>query len=73
MPHRRVGNLVNGLSSGLLAPLLDVVNDLGSEAIDPLLANLGLRLGTATVTVHSVTVDQPTLVTTSFPEFSDTE
>ena len=68
-----VSNVVNGVSNTLLAPLLGVVNDLGSEVIDPLLANLGLRLGTATVTVHGVTVDQPTLVTTSFPEFSDTE
>lgn len=68
-----VSSVVNGVNNTLLAPLLNIVNGLGASTIDPLLANLGLRLGTATVTVHAVTVDQPALVTTSFPEFSDTE
>jgi len=59
-----VTSLINSLNSGLLAPLLSLVNTLGANLIDPLLNLLGVQLGTSTVTMIGVGVDQPELVST---------
>lgn len=59
-----LSGLVNSLGSGLLAPLLTLVNTLGSNLINPVLNLLGVQLGSATVTMIGVGVDQPELVST---------
>lgn len=47
--------------------LLDIVNALAASLIDPLLQLLGIQLGTATVTMNSVTLDNVQLVSMETP------
>lgn len=61
-----VSNLLNGIV-GLLNPLLNLVNGLTTALVDPLLALLGIQLGTATVTMNAVQTGQPTLISTCLP------
>lgn len=58
-----VNSLVNAVAS-LLQPLINLVNGLADALINPLLDLLGIDLGSATVTMRVVTVDQPNIVTT---------
>lgn len=48
--------------------LLDTINGLVADNIDPLLAALGIRTGVADVTMQSVSTDQPRLVSTCLPD-----
>ncbi|MDP3859688.1 MAG: pilus assembly protein TadG-related protein [Stagnimonas sp.] len=66
-----ISDLINSLNTVVLAPLLAVVNTLGAELIDPLLGLLGIQLGSSTVTMIGVGVDQPHLITTDYPEAAD--
>jgi len=61
-----VGSLVNGVAL-LLDSLIGFVNTLANALINPLLQLLGIDLGSATVTMQVVTVDQPRIVTTEIP------
>ncbi|WP_293368478.1 pilus assembly protein TadG-related protein [Nevskia sp.] len=61
-----VANLLTGITN-LLDPLLDLVNGLATALIDPLLSLLGIQLGSATVTMTSVQTAQPILVSTCLP------
>ena len=51
----------------VLQPLLDLVNGLADLLINPLLNLLGIHTGTATVTMESVVVGQPQLVSVAVP------
>ena len=65
-----VGPLLNTLLttiSGLVQSLVTLVNGLATSLINPLLAALGVQLGTATTFMDTVTVGQPYLVTTALP------
>ncbi len=69
-----LGALLTGLLSGILNavlgvlnPLLSFVNGLTTSLIDPLLSLLGIKVGTATVTMNSVQIGQPILVNTCLP------
>lgn len=65
-----LGGLVNGLVNGitgLVQPLLNLVNGLLTSLIDPLLQTLGVGLGNATVTMDTVTVARPAIVTECLP------
>ncbi|HWU68339.1 MAG TPA: TadG family pilus assembly protein [Stenotrophobium sp.] len=65
-----LGGLVNSLVSGvtgLVQPLLSLVNGLLSSLINPLLQTLGIGLGNATVTMGSVTVARPAIVSECLP------
>ncbi len=53
--------------TNIVQPLLNLVNGLASSLINPLLSALGLQLGTATVWMETVTIGQPTIVTTAVP------
>lgn len=61
-----VASLLDGIVN-LLNPLLALVNGLTTALIDPLLALLGIQLGTATVTMNAVQTGQPILVSTCLP------
>lgn len=61
-----ISNLLNGIVA-LLNPLLAIVNTLTTTLVDPLLALLGIQLGTATVTMNAVQIGQPILVNTCLP------
>ena len=61
-----ISNLLNGVVA-LLNPLLNLVSTLTTTLVDPLLALLGVQLGTATVTMNSVQIGQPILVNTCLP------
>ncbi len=61
-----ISNLLNGIVA-LLNPLLAIVNTLTTALVDPLLALLGIQLGTATVTMNAVQIGQPILVNTCLP------
>ena len=61
-----ISNLLTGITN-LLNPLLNLVNGLTTALIDPLLSLLGIRLGTATVTMNAVQTGQPLLVSTCLP------
>lgn len=50
-----------------VATLMDTINGLVADQIDPLLAALGVRTGVADVTMQSVSTDQPRLVSTCLP------
>jgi hypothetical protein len=60
-----VNNLVSGLLSGVLAPLVTGINTLASTVINPLLAELGIQAGASTVTMNSVVTGAPVVVVTS--------
>lgn len=63
-------NLASNLLNGVIAqlnPLLNLVNGLTTALIDPLLSLLGIRLGTATVTMNAVQTSQPILISTCLP------
>lgn len=62
-----VNSLVNGVAA-LLQPLIALVNGLADALINPLLDLLGIDLGSATVTMRVVTVDQPGIVSKDVPE-----
>lgn len=62
-----VASVVSGVQ-GLVQGLLNFVNGLVASTIDPLLQALGVRTGTATVTMQSVTVDQPVIVSVCLPD-----
>jgi uncharacterized membrane protein len=53
---------------GLLGTVLTGVGGLVDGLLDPLLAALGVKLGTATVIMQSVTTDQPQVVTICRPD-----
>ena len=59
-------NLLTAVTN-LVQPLLNLVNGLASSVINPLLSALGLQLGTATVWMDTVTIGQPAIVTTAVP------
>ncbi|MGH8505964.1 MAG: pilus assembly protein TadG-related protein [Stenotrophobium sp.] len=61
-----VNNLVSGIT-GLVQPLLTLVNGLLTSLINPLLQTLGVGLGNASVTMGSVTVARPAIVTECLP------
>jgi len=63
-----VSSIVNSVNTVILAPLLTLVNSLATALINPLLQLLGLQLGTATVTMESVTVQQPQIISQSLTE-----
>jgi uncharacterized membrane protein len=63
-------NLISGILNGVvsaLQPLLALVNGLTTALVDPLLALLGIQLGTGTVTMQAAQIGQPVLVTTCLP------
>lgn len=51
----------------LLGNLLTGVGGIVDAILDPLLEALGIQLGTATVTMNTVSIDQPRLVSTAVP------
>jgi len=61
-----ISNLLTGVVN-LLNPLLNLVNGLTTALIDPLLALLGIQLGTTTVTMTGVQTGQPILISTCLP------
>lgn len=63
-----VGSIVNSVNTVILAPLLTLVNSLATALINPLLQLLGVQLGTATVTMEAVTVNQPQIISQSLTE-----
>lgn len=69
-----LGALLTGLLSAILNtvlvalnPLLSLVNGLTTSLVDPLLSLLGIKVGTATVTMNAVQIGQPILVNTCLP------
>lgn len=65
-----LGNLLTTILNGVTAtlqPLLNLVNGLTTTLVDPLLALLGIQLGTGTVTMQAAQIGQPVLVTTCLP------
>ena len=58
-----IGSLVNTIQV-VVQPLLDLVNGLASNLIDPLLGALGVQTGTGQVVMRSITVDRPIIATT---------
>ena len=58
-----IGSLVNTIQV-VVQPLLDLVNGLASSLIDPLLGALGVQTGTGQVVMRSITVDRPIIATT---------
>ncbi|ROH93050.1 hypothetical protein ED208_00490 [Stagnimonas aquatica] len=63
-----VSSIVNSVNTVILAPLLTLVNSLATALINPLLQLLGVQLGTATVTMEAVTVNQPQVISQSLTE-----
>lgn len=63
-----VSSIVNSVNTVILAPLLTLVNSLAAALINPLLQLLGVQLGTATVTMEAVTVNQPQVISQSLTE-----
>ncbi|MES0874792.1 pilus assembly protein TadG-related protein [Sinimarinibacterium thermocellulolyticum] len=51
----------------LLGTLLNGVGGIADAIIDPLLQALGIRIGSATVTMNAVSVDQPRIISTEVP------
>jgi uncharacterized membrane protein len=66
-----VSSIVNSVNTVILAPLLSLVNGLATALINPLLQLLGLQLGTATVTMEAVTVQQPQIISQSLTEIEN--
>lgn len=65
-----LGGLVSsilGSINTLLQPLVNTVSGLTLSRVTPVLNSLGISLGSATVTMNSVTVAQPDLVTVAEP------
>lgn len=60
-------NAVVATTSGVLSPVLSTVGSSVDSTLDPLLELLGIELGSATVTMSAVTVDQPRIVSTALP------
>ncbi|WP_162932129.1 TadG family pilus assembly protein [Solimonas sp. K1W22B-7] len=58
---------VLNLVSGVLAPVLSALGAVLDAVLDPLLQSLGIRLGSATVTMNVVTVAQPSVVSKDVP------
>ncbi|MEQ9478565.1 MAG: pilus assembly protein TadG-related protein [Algiphilus sp.] len=84
LPVTQSGTGLLGVLSGLVAtvvdavfnilqPLLDLVNGLVAALVQPLLSILGIQLGTAEVTMHTVTVGQPRLISTEVPVLPQAE
>lgn len=66
-----LGNVLDSVLTpvkGLLGTVLTGVGGLVDGLLDPLLAALGVKLGTATVIMQSVTTDQPQVVTICRPD-----
>lgn len=61
-----LGDLINGVVK-MLKPLLDLVNTTVLALVNELLQILGVQLGTATVTMDTVIVAPPDVVTTQIP------
>ena len=51
----------------LLGTLLNGVGGIVDAIIDPLLQALGIQIGSATVTMNAVSVDQPRILSTEVP------
>lgn len=66
-----VDAIVDGVTTVVLAPLLALVNSLATVLINPLLELLGIQLGTATVTMEAVTVQQPQVISQSLTEIEN--
>lgn len=61
-----VADIVDAITS-VLQPLLDLINGLVLSLVEPLLEILGIQLGTAEVTMNTVSIGQPRLITTEVP------
>lgn len=83
LPVTQTGSGLIGALSGLVAdildailgtlqPLLDLVNGLVLSLVEPLLEILGIQLGTAEVTMNTVSIGQPRLITTEVPVLPET-
>ncbi|WP_420426555.1 pilus assembly protein TadG-related protein [Algiphilus sp.] len=57
----------------VLQPLLDLINGLVLSLVEPLLEILGVQLGTAEVTMNTVSVGQPRLISTAVPVLPQAE
>ncbi|WP_091535348.1 hypothetical protein [Fontimonas thermophila] len=65
-----VGSLLNAVLNPVVALLGSILSPTGAlvdSLLDPLLDMLGIDVGSATVTMNTVTVDTPRLVTTALP------
>lgn len=64
------GDIVNAVLDPvrtLLGSVLSGVGGIVDAVLDPLLRMLGIRIGSATVTMNTVSIDQPKLVSTALP------
>jgi len=61
-----VVDITNSIT-GVVQPLLDLINGLVLSLVEPLLEILGVQLGTAEVTMNTVSIGQPRLITTEVP------
>jgi uncharacterized membrane protein len=65
-----VGSIVDAVLTpvkSLLGTVLSGVGGIVDAVLDPLLQALGIKLGSATVTMNTVSIDQPHLVSTEVP------
>lgn len=65
-----VGDIVDAVLTpvkSLLGTVLSGVGGIVDAVLDPLLQALGIKLGSATVTMNTVSIDQPHLVSTAVP------
>ncbi|MGH8443820.1 MAG: hypothetical protein ACREVL_01080, partial [Solimonas sp.] len=68
-----VGAIVDAVLTpvkGLLNAVLGGVGGLVDGILDPLLNLLGIKLGSATVIMNTVSIDQPRIVSTAVPALS---
>src|SRR3546814_3884778 len=69
-----VGSIVDAVLTpvkSLLGTVLSGVGGIVDTVLDPLLQALGIKLGSATVTMNTVSIDQPHLVSTALPGRSE--
>lgn len=71
----QVGSIVDAVLTpvkSLLGTVLSGVGGIVDAILDPLLQALGIKLGSATITMNTVSIDQPKIVSTAIPGTSVT-